>query len=148
MMMNMRPAADSYTYDLGAASAPEVRAKAEEALGPLGYKLDPDDGLAGVRLRSQWQKREPIDAQERASGYEIISRVKLTGYESGLAGTTRIYRVLLTVENRFVPLRGTSRMSRELSSPTGSTYARSIVKQVSVAFGGISRPIADEPRPF
>jgi hypothetical protein len=147
-MMNMRPAADSYTYDLGTAFAPEVRAKAEESLGKFGYKLNPDDGLPGVYLESQWQTRQPVDAQERASGYEIISRVKLTGHENGVVGTSKVYHVLLTIENRFIPLHGTSRTSSELSSPTGSTYARSIAKQVSVAFGGMSRPIADEPRPF
>lgn len=148
MMMNMRPAADSYTYDLGTASAPETRARAEAVLGPLGYRLSPDDVLRGVQIESQWQKREPIDQQERASGYEIISRVRLTGRPTEVKAPEKMYHVLLTVENRFVPLHGTSRTSRSLGSPTGSTYARSIVKQVSVAFGGAARPIADDPQPF
>jgi len=148
MMMNMRPAADSYTYDLGTALVPDIRAKAESVLGPLGYRLPPDDGLPGVEIESQWLSRAPIDEQERASGYEIISRVKLKGHPSEVASAAKRYHVLLTVENRFVPSRGTSRTNRDLGSPTGSTYARSIVKQVSVAFGGTSRPVADEPRPF
>lgn len=148
MMMNMRPAADSYTYDLGTASAQGARAKAEAALTPLGYRFSPDDGLPGVQIESQWRSREPIDEQERASGYEIISRVKLTGHASDVAGAPKQYHVLLTVENRFVPSRGTSRASSRLRSPVTSTYARSVVKQVSNAFGGTFRPIADEPRPF
>ena len=148
MMMNIRPAADSYTYDLGIASPSEARAKAEAALTPLGYKLSGEDGMPGVRIASQWQSREPVDEQERAGGYEIISRVKLNGRPNKAADTPNLYRVLLTVENRFVPLRGTSRASRHLGAPVGSTYARSIVKQMSVAFGGTSRPVADEPRPF
>ncbi|MEO7501112.1 MAG: hypothetical protein ABIW94_00605, partial [Gemmatimonadaceae bacterium] len=86
--------------------------------------------------------------QERASGYEIISRVKLTGRANKAAGAPNSYRVLLTVENRFVPSRGTGRASRHLGAPVGSTYARSIVKQVSIAFGGTSRPVADEPLPY
>lgn len=148
MMMNIRPAADSYTYDLGTTSASEARAKAEASLAPFGYRLSPDDGLPGVQIESQWQSRAPINEQERASGYEIISRVKLTGHRSEVAGVPNQYRVLLTVENRFVPLRGTSRRSRDLVSPTGSSYARLIVKQVGVAFGSTTRPVADEPRPF
>jgi hypothetical protein len=148
MMMNIRPAADSYTYDLGTTSAAEARAKAEASLAPLGYRLSPDDGLPGVQIESQWQSRAPIDEQERASGYEIISRVKLTGHRSKVASEPKQYHVLLTVENRFVPLRGTSRNSRDLVSPTGSSYARLVVKQVSVAFGSTPRPVADEPRPF
>lgn len=148
MMMNIRPAADSYTFDLGTASAQDARAKAETALIPLGYRLSVDDGLPGVRIESQWQSRSPVDEQERASGYEIISRVKLSGRQSNAAAAPNMYRVLLTVENRFVPLRGTSRASRHLGAPVGATYARSIVKQVSVAFGGTSRPVADEPLPF
>ena len=148
MMGVMRPAADSYTYDLGIASPSEARAKAEAALTPLGYKLSGEDGLPGVRIESQWQSRAPVDDQERASGYEIISRVKLNGRTKNAAGAPNLYRVLLTVENRFVPSRGTSRASRHLGAPVGSTYARSIVKQMSVAFGGTSRPVADEPRPF
>lgn len=148
MMMNIRPAADSYTYDLGTTSAQEARAKAETALTQLGYRLSGDDGLPGVRIESQWQSRAPVDDQERASGYEIISRVKLTGRPNNAAGAPRLYRMLLTVENRFVPSRGTSRASRHLGAPVGSTYARSIAKQVSVAFGGTSRPVADEPLPF
>lgn len=148
MMMNIRPAADSYTYDLGTASGPDVRAKAEAALVPLGYRFSPDDGLPGVQIESQWQRREPIDEQERAGGYEIISRVKLTGHASKVAATPKLYHVLLTVENRFVPLHGTSRSSRDLMSPTGSSYARSVIRHVGVAFGGTFRPVADEPRPF
>jgi hypothetical protein len=148
MMMHIRPAADSYTYDLGTAAAQDIRMKAETALGPLGYRFSPGDGLRDVHIESQWQSRPPIDAQERASGYEIITRIKLTGHPSEVAAATQLFHVLLTVENRFVPSRGTSRASRELSSPAGSSYARSIMKQVSVAFGGTSRPVADEPRPF
>ncbi len=148
MMMNIRPAADSYTFDLGTASARDARAKAETALIPLGYRLSSDDGLPGVRIESQWQSRAPVDDQERASGYEIISRVKLTGRANKEADASNLYRVLLTVENRFVPSHGTSRASRHLGAPVGSTYARSIVKQVSVAFGGTSRPLADEPLPY
>lgn len=148
MMMHMRPAADSYTFDLGIASPSETRARAESALIPLGYKLSGEDGLPGLRIKSQWQSRAPVDEQERASGYDIISRVKLTGRSTDAPGTPNLYRVLLTVENRFVPSRGTSRASRHMGAPVGSTYARSIVKQVSVAFGGTSRPITDEPRPF
>ena len=148
MMMNIRPAADSYTFDLGMASPSETRARAETALTPLGYRLSGKDGLPGVRIESQWQSRAPVDDQERAGGYEIISRVKLTGRSNSAADATNLYRVLLTVENRFVPSRGTSRASRHLGAPVGSTYARSIVKQVSVAFGGAFRPVADEPRPF
>jgi len=148
MMMNIRPAADSYTFDLGTASPQEARARAETALVPLGYKLSADDGLPGVRIESQWQSRNPVDDQERASGYEIISRVKLAGRPNVVPGSPNLYRVLLTVENRFVPSRGTSRASRHLGAPLGSAYARSIVKQVSVAFGGTPRPVADEPRPF
>jgi hypothetical protein len=148
MMMNMRPAADSYTYDLGMASPADTRARAEAALTPLGYKLSRDDGMRGVRIESQWQSRAPVDDQERAGGYEIISRVKLTGRSNSAPSAPNLYRVLLTVENRFVPSRGTSRASRHLGAPVGSTYARSIVKQVIVAFNGTSRPVADEPRPF
>lgn len=148
MMMNIRPAADSYTFDLGTALPQDARAKAEAALIPLGYRLSGDDGLPGVRIESQWQSRAPVDDQERASGYEIISRVKLTGRANKAAGAPNSYRVLLTVENRFVPSRGTSRASRHLGAPVGSTYARSIVKQVSIAFGGTSRPVADEPLPY
>lgn len=148
MMMNIRPAADSYTFDLGTSSAQDARAKAETALIPLGYRLSDDDGLPGVRIESQWQSRAPVDDQERASGYEIISRVKLSGHPSKTATVPNSYRLLLTVENRFVPSRGTSRASRHLGAPVGSTYARSVVKQVSVAFGGTSRPVADEPLPF
>jgi len=148
MMMNIRPAADSYTYDLGTASALDARAKAEATLKPFGYRFSADDGLPGVQMESQWQPREPVDEQERASGSEIISRVKVTGHPREAIGAPRLYHVLLTIENRFVPSRGTSRTSRRLGSPVGSTYARSIVKQMSVAFGGASRPIADEPRPF
>jgi hypothetical protein len=148
MMMNIRPAADSYTYDLGTVSAQEARAKAEAALIPLGYRLSPDDGLPGVQIQSQWQSRAPIDEQERASGYEIISRVKLSGHPSKVASAPELYHVLLTIENRFVPSRGTSRTSSQFGSPAGSTYARSIVKQLGQAFGGTTRPVADEPRPF
>jgi hypothetical protein len=148
MMMNIRPAADSYTYDLGTASAQDARAKAEAALVPLGYRFPPGDGLPGVEIQSQWQSRAPIDEQERASGYEIISRVKVNGRLTEVAGAPKTYRVLLTVENRFVPSRGTSRTSRQLGSPAGSTYARSIVKQMGLVFGGTTRPVADEPRPF
>lgn len=148
MMMNIRPAADSYTFDLGTASAQDARAKAEAALKPFGYRFSADDGLPGVQLESQWQSREPVDAQERASGSEIISRVKVTGHRREPAGQPALYHVLLTIESRFLPSRGTSRTSRRLGTPVGSAYARSIVKQVSVAFGGAARPVADEPRPF
>lgn len=148
MMMNIRPAADSYTYDLGTASAQDARSKAEAALKPFGYRFSADDGLPGVQMESQWQSREPVDAQERASGSEIISRVKVTGHRREAAGQPALYHVLLTIESRFLPSRGTSRASRRLGTPVGSAYARSIVKQVSVAFGGAARPVADEPRPF
>src|SRR6188474_206574 len=53
MMMNIRPAADSYTFDLGTTSAQDARVKAETALIPLGYRLSNDDGLTGVRIESQ-----------------------------------------------------------------------------------------------
>src|SRR5215211_1507300 len=86
MMMNIRPAADSYTYDLGIAAPSEARAKAEAALTPLGYRLSGEDGAPGVRIESQWQSRLPVDDQERASGYEIISRVKLAGRPASAAG--------------------------------------------------------------
>src|SRR5688500_2635744 len=96
MMMNIRPAADSYTFDLGTASAQDARAKAEAALKPLGYRFSAGGGSRGVQMESQWQSREPVDAQERASGSEIISRVKVTGHRREPSAEPALYHVLLT----------------------------------------------------
>jgi hypothetical protein len=145
MMGSMRPAADSYTYDVGIASANEIRNRTASILKTFGYDVvrdDPDH----VYLETEWLKRAPVDDPERSRGTEIISRVKLTGSQDGRASTPGTYHVLVTVENRFVPTRGTRRDVRDMTSSI--SYAQSIVKGMSLAFGGTARPVADEPRPF
>lgn len=146
MMMEMRPAADSYTYDVGLAGGPEIRAKTSDVLARFGYRVVKDDGSENVYLESQWQSRQPVDDQERASGNEIISRVTMAGAPRDRVDGAMMYHVLLTVENRFVPSRGTKRDARVPAS--SAAYARSIVKEMSVAFGGTARPVAAEQLPF
>jgi hypothetical protein len=145
MMMQMRPAADSYTYDVGIASAPDARAKTSDILARLGYQVVTDDGYQGLYMQSQWKSRPPIDAQESTRGSEIISRVTMKGASRDVASAPTMYHVLLTVENRFVPLRGATREQRRLTASAG--YAQSIVREMSLAFGGSGRPIADQPHP-
>ncbi len=147
MMFEMRPAADSYSYDIGLATAGDIRARASGILGRLGYKVVRDDGSQRVYVESEWKSRPPMDDQERSGGSEIITRVTLLGAPRALAaGSPEMYHILLTVESRYVPLRGTMHEARDLSSSAG--YARSIVKEISVAFGGSARPVTDDPRPF
>jgi uncharacterized lipoprotein len=145
MMMEMRPAADSYTYDLGVAPAPEIRAKASDILLRYGYHLVRDDGYPSLHMESQWQSRAPIDEVEKIRGYEIISRVTMTGAPRDVSGAL-MYHVLMTVENRFVPVRGTARGRRQSTSSAG--YARSIVREMNVAFGGPARPVVNGAPPF
>jgi hypothetical protein len=145
MMMEMRPAADSYTYDLGLASEADVRAKSSDILSRFGYYLVRDDGFPHLRMESQWQSRPPADDLEKSRGYEIISRVTMTGTPRDQSGAL-MYHVLMTVENRFVPTRGTARGKRSVSSSEG--YARSIVKEMILAFGGAGKPVANELPPY
>jgi hypothetical protein len=145
-MFQMRPAADSYTYDIGLATPVDIRARASNILERLGYKLVRDDGPERFYVESEWRSRPPMDDRERSGGSEIITRVILEGAPRVVSGSPAVYHVLLIVENRFVPLRGTKHEARE---PTSSaSYAEAIVKEISVAFGGTARPVADEPRPF
>lgn len=147
MMFQMRPAADSYTYDIGLATAGDIRARASDILGRLGFKVVRDDGSQRVYVESEWKSRPPVDAQERSGGSDIITRVTLFGAPRALAaGSPQMYHILLTIENRYVPLKGMKHEASELTS--SASYARSIVKEISVAFGGTARPVADEPRPF
>lgn len=145
MMMEMRPAADSYTYDLGLASEADIRAKSSDILSRFGYHLVRDDGFPDLRRETQWQSRPPADDLEKIRGYEIISRVTLTGTPRDASGAL-VYHVLLTVENRFVPVSGTARSKRSVSSSEG--YARSIVKEMTLAFGGTGKPVANELPPY
>lgn len=146
MMMQMRPAADSYTYDVGVASASDIQTKAADIFSRFGYRVVRNDHPRRAFIESQWQSRPPVDEEERARGSDIISRVTVAGSPRKTAESPVMYQVRLTVENRFVPLRGTTRQRPDLTSSTA--HARSILKQVSVAFGGTARPVADEPRPF
>ena len=134
MMGHMRPAADSYTYDVGFASATDIRAKAADIFKDFGYRVVRDDASHPVTIETQWQKRPPADDEERLRGYEIISRVKLNGLSREISGAPIMFHVLITVENRFVPTRGTKREARDASSSAG--YAQAIVKGMAVAFGG------------
>jgi hypothetical protein len=143
MMGSMRPAADSYTYDVGVASEPEMRARTSTQLRALGYQLIRDEG---VHIETDWQKRSPVDARERALRTEIISRVTINGSRNAVAGLQSTYHVIVTVESRFVPTQGTQRDAR--ATAASISYAESIVKGMSLAFGGTARPVADEPRPF
>ncbi len=145
MMMDMRPAADSYTYDLGVAPEPDIRARTSDVLARFGYHLVRDDGHPKLHMESQWQSRAPIDDLEKIRGYEIISRVTMTGEPRDVSGAL-MYHVLLTVDNRFVPVRGTASDKRQATSSAG--YARSIVREMAVALGGPARPVANELPPF
>ena len=97
-------------------------------------------------METQWQQRPPADADERARGSDIVSRIIVNGIPRETAGAPTTYHVLLTIENRYVPSRGTQRDARATSVSAG--YARSIVKGMALAFGGSARPVANEPRPF
>jgi len=140
-MMEMRPAADSYTYDIGVASESVVRARAFDVLSRFGYYLVRDDGYPELHMESQWQNRTPADDLEKVRGYEIISRVTVTGAPRYISGAL-MYHVLLNVENRFVPVKGTPRDQREVSASTG--YAKSIVKQMNLAFGSATQSVTTE----
>jgi hypothetical protein len=146
MMGHMRPAADSYTFDVGTASARDIHAKATDLFKRFGYEVAREDESKPVYLETEWQKRPPADDDERTRGYEIISRIKLAGAPRDVTGAPVMYHVLLTVENRFIPTRGTHRDARDVTSST--SYAQTIVKGMAVAFGGTARPVASEPRPF
>jgi hypothetical protein len=146
MMGSMRPAADSYTFDVGVGSATEIRARTGAILKELGYQSVRDDGSQKVYIETDWQKRSPVDERERSLRKEIISRVSIVGAPNVVGGVSGTYHVLVTVESRFVPTQGMQRDSRTMVS--SMSYAQSIVKGMSLAFGGIARPVADEPRPF
>jgi hypothetical protein len=145
MMMEIRPAADSYTYDLGVATETDIRARTSGILARFGYHVVRDDGHPNLHMESQWQSRAPIDELEKIRAYEIISRVTITGAPRDTSGAL-MYHVLLTVENRFVPVDGTARDRSQATSSSG--YARSIVREMTVAFGGAARPAANELPPF
>ena len=145
-MMQMRPAADSYTYDVGVASGPEIQAKTLDILTRFGYRVARQDAPTRVYIESDWQSRQPIDDLERNQGYEIISRVTLAGSPRFPSTSPALYHVLLTVENRFVPLRGTSR--ENMNRTPSADYAQSIVKQLSLAFGGNPVSVTNDLRPF
>jgi hypothetical protein len=145
MMGSMRPAADSYTFDVGVASASEIRARTSTILKGFGYQALRDDPQR-MYLETEWHQRAPIDDGERMRGNEIISRVRLAGAPNGKDGPDATYHVLVTIESRFVPTRGTQRDAREMVS--SMSYAELIVKGMTLAFGGSGRPVADEPRPF
>jgi len=144
MMMEMRPAADSYTYDLGVASEPDIRSRTSEILSRFGYHLVRDDGYPSLHMESQWLSRQPADDLEKIRGYEIISRVTVSGAPRDVGGTL-MYHVLLNVENRFVPVRGTPKDKRQVTSSTA--YAKSIVKEMTLAFGSASRPVTNAQPP-
>ena len=145
-MMQMRPAADSYTYDVGIASGPEIQAKTLDILARFGYRVARQDAPSRVYIESDWQSRQPVDDLERKQAYEIISRVTLAGTPRSPETSPALYHVLLTIENRFVPMRGTSRDNMDKTS--SADYARSIVKQMSLAFGSNPVSVTNEPRPF
>jgi hypothetical protein len=142
MMGSMRPAADSYTYDVGIASGSEMRTRTTTLLKGLGYQVRDDGG----KIETDWQKRTPMDERERALRTEIISRVSISGAPNVAGGAPGTYHIIVTVESRFVPTQGTQRDARV--TVASISYAESIVKGMSLAFGGIARPVADEPRPF
>ena len=144
MMMEMRPAADSYTYDIGVASETDVRTRTSEILSRFGYHLVRDDGYPSLHMESQWQSRAPVDDLEKIRGYEIISRVTVTGVPRDVGGVI-MYHVLLNVENRFVPVRGTPRDKRQVTSSAG--YAESIVKEMTLAFGSATRSVTNAQKP-
>jgi hypothetical protein len=112
----------------------------------MGYEVVRDDGPDKVYMETGWQKRTAIDDRERALRNEIISRVSITGAPNGVRGPSANYHVIVTVESRFVPTQGTRRYAR--ATVASMSYAESIVKGMSLAFGGTARPVADEPRPF
>ncbi len=141
MMMEMRPAADSYTFDVGVAPEADVRGRTSDILTRFGYHLVRDDGYPQLHMESQWQSRAPLDDLEKIRGYEIISRVTVTGTPRDVSGAL-MYHVLMTVENRFVPVRGQSRDKRQASS--SAAYARSILKELTLALGGPTRPVAND----
>jgi hypothetical protein len=144
MMMEMRPAADRYTYDIGVASESDVRSRTSEILARFGYHLVRDDGYPSLHMESQWQSRAPADDLEKIRGYEIISRVSVIGAPRDVSGAL-MYHVLLTVENRFVPMRATSHDKRLVTSSAG--YAKSIVKQMTLAFGNATQTVNDDQPP-
>jgi hypothetical protein len=146
MMGHMRPAADSYTYDVGLASGPEIRTKAADIFKGLGYRVVWDDPSKPVYMETQWQSREPADDEERSRGHEIISRIKLTGAPREAAGESTVFHVLVTIENRFVPTQATRRDARGAASSDG--YAQRIVKGMAVVFGGSAGGGVTQPRPF
>ena len=112
----------------------------------IGYKDVIDAPSPRVHMETQWQKRPPADAEEGARGSEIVSRITITGIPREIVGAPTMYHVLLTIENRYLPSRGTHRDPRD-NSPA-CTYAQVIVKGMALAFGGIAHPVANEPRPF
>jgi hypothetical protein len=167
MMGVMRPAADSYTYDVGYASATELKGKLAGIFNALGYK----DAVASLgyapvsrpipvisnivtsgepggplHIETEWKERAPADSDEAARGTEIVSRITVTGIPSEASASPLMYHVLLKIENRYVPSRGTHRDLRGESPPC--SYAQLIVKGMALAFGGTPRPVSNEPRPF
>lgn len=147
MMGVMRPAADSYTYDVGYASELELRGKVAGIFNGLGYKDVMDAPSPQVHIETQWQQRAPADTDERTRGSEIVSRIIVNGIPRESVGAPTMYHVLLTIENRYVPSRGGHRDVRDTSASAG--YAQSIVKGMALAFGGSAHPVVNEqPRPF
>src|SRR6478752_6914092 len=97
MMGVMRPAADSYTYDVGYASELDLRGKVAGVFSGLGYKDVVDAPSPRVHMETQWQQRPPADADERSRGSEIVSRIKVTGIPRETAGAPTMYHVLITI---------------------------------------------------
>ncbi|MFN2602239.1 MAG: hypothetical protein ABR582_05720 [Gemmatimonadaceae bacterium] len=167
MMGVMRPAADSYTYDVGYASGAELKGKVAGIFYGLGYKdaaaalgfgqhdavalynavVTSDEPPGPLHMETEWKRRPAADADEAARGSQIVSRITVTGIPSAGAASPTMYHVLLKIENRYVPSRGTHRDLRGESPPC--SYAQVIVKGMALAFGGTPHPVANEqPRPF
>jgi hypothetical protein len=146
MMGHMRPAADSYTYDVGVGTPGEIHNRTADILRRFGYEVVHDDGAAKLHMETQWLERAPVDEQERLRATQIVSRVQVIGAPHYVAGAPTLYHALVTVENRYVPTRGTTREARNATSSL--SYAQAIVKGMALALGGTATAVGDEQRPF
>jgi hypothetical protein len=125
-----------FRKDVGNGSGPDVLRITRNVLEQYSYEIAQSDTINGIRIETEWRKRQPFSDESALGIQDAESRILINARPRGQTVLGANYSVNVTVENRL-RVQGTSSWNESLNTAMFTAYATKITDQMKQLFTNV-----------